>query len=466
MIDTYQYRLKPTTEQKLVLNDWLRICRYWYNHQLGERFNWWEQNRCYIDRCPLVCHLPELKDKPNYYSQKKQLPIIKQDLVTVGWSKELLDFGSVPSQTIQEVCKRAELAFKRYIAGDKNGQRSGKPRFKNTARFRSMVFEGAKLHSCSVGGKWLYLSLPKLGIVKIRHHRPLPDGAVLKQAQIIKKADGWYINLRLEDKTVPDFTPDITPTWNNSMGMDAVLHEDDYLATSEGFKLPSLKSFRKSQAKLANVSKRKSSKKKGSKARRKLAKREARIHLSIARARKDHAYNTARALLKTGKTVFFYEKLNLKGLTRRNNPKQDERGNYLPNGQSAKSGLNKSWADAAFGQFFSILGYIAEKAGAKAIEVNPAFTSQLLSYKDEFVFTDCSIREYWDEEYRLLIDRDISSSVNIKRVGLGLFPTIKRRKGKIVVTKSTTNSTLKEVLLVHQLWATQKPTSVPLGQRG
>ncbi|MDJ0903933.1 MAG: hypothetical protein QNJ55_34615 [Xenococcus sp. MO_188.B8] len=57
---------------------------------------------------------------------------------------------------------------------------------------------------------------------------------------------------------------------------------------------------------------------------------------------------------------------------KRNNPKQDERGHYLPNGQSRKSGLSLSWADAAFGQ-------------------------------------------------------------------------------------STTNSTLKEVLLVHKTWATQKP---------
>ncbi|NJK58840.1 MAG: helix-turn-helix domain-containing protein, partial [Pleurocapsa sp. SU_5_0] len=45
MIYNYQYRLKPTTEQKLVLNDWLRICQYWYNRQLGERFDWWEKNR-------------------------------------------------------------------------------------------------------------------------------------------------------------------------------------------------------------------------------------------------------------------------------------------------------------------------------------------------------------------------------------------------------------------------------------
>lgn len=444
---SYQYRLYPTTEQKLTFNEWLRICRYWYNRQLGERYAWWEQNRCYVNSCPLVCHLPKLKDKPEFYEQKKQLPEIKQDLVTVGWSKELLDFNSVPSQTLQEVCTRVKLAFERYLAGDKNGKRSGKPRIKSASRFRSMVFEGAKLHSCSVRGKWLYVSLPKTGIVKLRHHRSLPDGAALKSVQIIKKTDGWYMNLRLEDTSVPDFKNDIAPTWDNSLGMDAVLHENDYLATSEGFKLPSLKSFRKSQHKLAKVSQRKATRKRCSKARRKLAKKEGRIHQRIARARKDHAYKTAHKLMATGKKVFFHEKLNLSGLSRRNKPKQDENGRYLPNNQVARAGLNKSWADAGFHQFFNILKYIGEKTGASVIAVNPAYTSMILPYKDEFVFTDISIREYWDKEFMLWVDRDIASSVNVKRVGLDLFPTIKRRRGKDpVVVASTTYSTSKEVL--------------------
>jgi putative transposase len=353
------------------------------------------------------------------------------------------------------VCKRVELAFTRFISGDSKGKRSGKPRYKNTARFRSMVFAGVKLHSCSIGGKFLYLVLPKIGIVNVRHHRPLPDGVALKQAQIIKKADGWYINLRLQDESVPDFVPDIIPTWDNSLGMDAVLHENDYLATSEGIKLPSLKSFRKSQDKLASVSKRKAARKKGSKARRKLALREAKVHQQIARARKDHAYNTAHALLRTGKKVFFHEKLNLAGLSRRNKPKTDNDGSYLPNKQSAKSGLNKSWADAAFGQFFNILKFKAEKAGALVIPVNPQYTSMLLPYKDEFIFTDTSIRKYWDEQYQLLVCRDTSAGINIKRVGLDLFPTIKRRRGNPVVVASTTNSTSKEVLSV--LRNLQKP---------
>jgi putative transposase len=321
-----------------------------------------------------------------------------------------------------------------------------------------MVFEGAgvELHSSSLGGRYLFLKLPKIGLFKVRLHRDLPDGSILKQVQLIKKADGWFVNLRLEDPTVPFNASDFPLDWDTALGMDAVLNEDDYLATSEGQKLPSLKSFRKSEKRLAKVSNRKVAKKKRSRPRRKLAKREAREHQRIARARRDHAFKTAHQIVRTGKKVFFYERLNLKGLSKRCAPKQDESGVYVPNGQAAKSGLNKSWNDAAFGQFFIILAYIAAKAGAVAIDVNPAYTSQLLSYRDEFIFTDCSIREYWDEIEKLLVDRDINAAINIKRVGLDEFPTINRRRGKVVVGRSTTDSTSKEVL--STLRSLEKPT--------
>ncbi len=456
---TYQYKALPITEQKLELNLWLQTCQYWYNRQLGDRFEWWECNRSYANACPLICHLPALRDQPNYYSQKKYLPEIKTDLVTVGWSSELLDFSKVPANTLQEVCKRVDKAFERFLSSDSNGKRSGKPRFKSAERFRSMVFEGAglELHSCSLGGKYLFLKMPKLGLLKVRMHRELPDGAILKQVQLIKKADGWYVNLRLDDPTVPSNPDGVDWNWDTALGMDAVLHGDDYLATSEGEKLPSLKSFRKSEKRLAKVSHRKAAKKKGSRSRRKLALRESREHQRIARARRDHAFKTAHQVVRTGKTVFFYENLNLKGLSKRNGAKPSlEPGKYLPNGQSAKSGLNKSWNDAAFGQFFIILEYIAAKAGAVAIGVNPAYTSQLLAYRDELIFTDGNIREYWDEVENLWVDRDINAAINIKRVGLGEFPTINRRRGKVVVGRSITDSTSKEVL--STLRSLEKPT--------
>ncbi len=290
---------------------------------------------------------------------------------------------------MQDVSKRVDLAFDRFIKGDASGNRSGKPRFKK--RYRTLRIEAQAIKIKRVEKDWLYLQVSKLGgWLKVRLHRPLPQGFSLKNILITRKADCWYCTMCLDDPSIPHFTPDaITPTWDNSMGIDAVLYEDDYLATSEGDKLPSVKSYRKNEKDLAKISQRKNAKKKGSKARRKLAKREGRKHQQIARARKDHAYKTAHALVRSDKKVFFVEDLNLRGLRKRNQTKKDHEGNYLPNGQSAKSGLNKSWSDASFGQFFEIFSYIAEKAGAVVKKVNPAYTSQLLSYRDEFVFTDC-----------------------------------------------------------------------------
>ena len=455
MLLSYQYRMYPDTNQKLELNEWLRICQYWYNWQLGDRFNWWELNRNYTvfpqgEFCLISCTVTptRLRDNPGLFSQKRLLPEFKEDLIKVGHSGELLDLKTVPSQTLQDVSKRADLAFNRFIQGDNKGKKSGKPRFKNAASFRTIRVEGQAVTIERVEKDWLFLSIAKLrGWLKLRLHRPLPDGFVLKNILITKKADGWYTTIALDDPTVPVFNLDeIVPNWDNSMGMDAVLHEDDYLATSDGEKLPSLKSFRKSEERLAKVSRRKAVKKKGSARRRKLTKREAREHQRIARSRKDHAYKTAHKVVRTGKKVFFVEDLNLRGLSKRNKPKKDDDGKFIPNGQAAKSGLNKSWNDAAFGQFFTTLDYIAAKAGAVVVKVNPAYTSMVLSYRDEVVFTDCSIRTYFDLKELLNIDRDINASINIKRLGLGLFPSIKSLKGKVVFKSTATASTSKVVL--------------------
>jgi putative transposase len=449
MQTTFQYKFYPDTNQKLKLNEWLRIARYWYNRQLGDRFDWWEMNRTSASACSLViCSIAPLRERPNYFSQKKQLPILKKDLVKVLHSGELLDFNRVDASILQEVCKRADKAFKRFVIGDAQGNRSGKPRFKSEANFKTMTFaDGKAVKIVLVRENWLYLRLPKLGVVKVRMHRVLPDGFALKQATVTKKADGWFVQLVMEDLTVPEVSPaEVSPNWENSMGLDAVLNENVYLATSDGEKLPSLKPLRNNQAKLDRISPKRNKRKRGSKARRKLAKREAKQHQKIARARQDFHYKTAHRLVRTGKQVFFHENLNLKGLTKRNKAQQDEQGIFLPNGQSAKSGLNKSWSDAAFGNFFKTLDYIAAKAGAVVIPQKPAYSSMVLCYRNEIIFTNCSTRDYWDEQNSLQVDRDINAAINLKRLGLGIFPSIKRRSGNLTIVGTMENSTTKEIL--------------------
>ncbi|MGL5066095.1 MAG: RNA-guided endonuclease InsQ/TnpB family protein [Microcoleus sp.] len=448
MKTTYQYKFYPDTNQKIELNEWLRISRYWYNRQLGDRFDWWEMNRTRVDACPLVSSIAAVREKPNYYGQKKQLPILKQDLIRVMHSGELLDFKRVDATVLQEVSKRVDKAFERFIVGDSSGNRSGRPRFKTQADFKTMTFADPKaLSIVLVRQRWMYVKLPKIGVVKVRMHRRLPAGSVIKQISVTLKADGWFIQIMVEDDSIPEFCKDdVIPTWENSMGLDAVLNEDVYLATSEGDKLPSIKPLRTNQIRLDRISTKRNKRKRGSRARRKLAKREARQHQRIARLRKDFQYKTAHKLVRTGKKVFFYEDLNLKGLTKRNKAKQDDDGKFLPNGQSAKSGLNKSWLDAAFGNFFKTLDYIAEKAGAVCISKKPAYSSMVLCYRNEVIFTDCGIRDYWDEQNSLMVDRDINAAINLKRLGLDIFPSIKRRSGNLSIVGTMDDSTTKEIL--------------------
>ncbi len=220
MLLNYQYRAYPDTNQKLKLNEWLRICQYWYNLQLGERFTWWQDNNLQLKSFPWWKELfPPLFDtKPGYYEQKAQLPIIKEDLRKVWHSGELLDFKSVPSQTLQDVSKRVDLAFSRFLKGDIEGKKSGKPRFKNAASFSTIKIEGQAVTIERVEKDWLFLSVSKLaGWIKVRLHRPLPDGFTLKNILVTRKVDGWYFTIALDDPTVPVFNPnDIIPTWENS----------------------------------------------------------------------------------------------------------------------------------------------------------------------------------------------------------------------------------------------------------
>jgi transposase len=127
----HQYRLRLTKIQQATIDDWLELCRRQYNYRLAERFNWYEQNRCDINACPLICYLPELKDRPDFYLQKRDL---------VNSKKLFPEYKELPSHTLQDVIARVEKTFDRWLKGDSNGKRSGKPRFKGQGRFRSIAF--------------------------------------------------------------------------------------------------------------------------------------------------------------------------------------------------------------------------------------------------------------------------------------------------------------------------------------
>jgi len=382
MRTAYQYRLRPTSDQITSIGEWLELLRRQYNYRLGERFSWYERNRCDINACPLICHLPELKDQPDFYSQKR-------DLVN---SKRLFpEYGKIHSQVLQNCIERVKKTFDRWLKGDINGKKSGKPRFKGVGRYRSFTFPQIK-QDC-IQGK--FIKLPTIGLIKLIQHRAIPDGFKIKTASIVQKVDGWYVVLSLEDASVPEIFPDI-PVMENTIGIDMGLKS--FFTDDSGEEVAIPQHYRKAEKRLKRVQRSLSRKKKGSNRRKKAIKRVGKAHLKVANTRKDFHYKTAKKLLQQGKNVG-HEKLNIKGL--------------------ARTRLSKSINDAGWGQFLDILKIKAERAGLLTIAVNPNGTSQGCSSCGIEVKKGRSERWHSCPHCGCELDRDHNAAINIKHRAVG-----------------------------------------------
>ncbi len=383
MRTAYQYKLKPNKDQIATIELWLELLRRQYNYRLGERFSWWEENRCPVNACPLITSIPHLRDNPDYYSQKKAL---------VNTKDKFPEYKLIHSQVLQDCIKRVKLAFDRWFKADKNGQRLGKPRFNGIGRYRSFTYPQIK-QDCLEGNK---INLPKIGLVKLIQHRRLPDGFQIKTATISRKADGYYVTLSLEDKSVPRFNCDVKPTTENTLGIDMGLK--DFLVTSDGESVPIPQYYRKSQKRLKTLQKGLSRKKKGSNRWLKGVKAVGKQHKKVADKRKDFHFKTANELLSKA-DVIAHENLSIKGLT--------------------KTRLSKSINDAGWGQFLTILTVKAENAGQKTIGVNPRNTSQDCSNCGEKVPKELNIRTHSCPHCGIVIDRDVNAAINIKNRAAG-----------------------------------------------
>ncbi|MHC5763006.1 RNA-guided endonuclease InsQ/TnpB family protein [Nostoc sp.] len=346
---TYQYRLRLTQKQIDIFEHWLELCRRQYNYRLAERFNWWEQNRCDVNRCSIVCcSIAPLKDQPNRWSQQKDLANTKAIFP---------EYEELVSHTLQDVIARVNKTLTRWLKGDCNGKKSGRPRFKAKGRYRSLTFPDP-IRPERIQGN--FIKLPKIGLVKMIFHRPIPDGFKIKNAIVTRKTDGWYISLSLEDSTVPLLTPDVTPTHDNTVGIDMGLKS--FLVTSDNQEVQIPQYYRKAEEKLKQLQRQLSRKKKGSKRRQKAIKRVAKLHLKVSNQRKDFHYKTA--LWLTSKYKFIaHEQLNILGL--------------------AKTRLAKSILDAGWGNFLNILNLKAANAGGAGLPQNP--------YKSSIECSDCGV---------------------------------------------------------------------------
>lgn len=379
MRTSYHYQIKPTKEQVEKIARTLEMLRCQYNYLLSQRFDWHGPNRCPLDRCPLICQIPELKEQPNYYSQKASLTQLKVDR---PWYKE------IHSQVLQEVPKKVEITFERWLKGDSNGKKSGRPRFKGVGQYKTFTYPQFQKHHIANNKT----TLSKIGDVKVIVRRPIPVGFDIKTVSVTKKPDGYYVTLSLDDQTVPTIKPDFNS--DKIVGIDVGLI--DFYVAWDGSRINAPKHLRKAEGKLKSAQRRVSRRKKGSNRRKKAIKKLAIQHKKVADTRKDFHFKTARTLLDKY-DVIAVEKLNIKGLV--------------------KTQLAKSINDAGWGQFIIILSNKAENAGLKVITVNPNGTSQECSNCGHKVKKRLSQRMHNCPVCHTSLCRDLNAAINIKARG-------------------------------------------------
>jgi putative transposase len=444
---TYKYTLRPTKHQAVTITTHLELCRRQYNYRLGERFKRWESTRTPLNACPLTAYRVSVeeiyknipltrvqtregrkKDGSGNLLTKKgdvfsnidggcvQGPTVQ--LADLKNTKRLFpDYKLLDCQVLQDVVNPVETSFPNFTTPDKNGNRRGKPKFKGFHYYKSLTYP--KLDNLNIikdEQNRICIDLGKVGQVPMVFHRPIPTGFKVKTGTVTPEADGWHISLTIEYQRVPVTVAEIQPTAENIMGIDLGIANYVYLSNGEQVENPRF--LRASAEKLARLQAKLASRVKGYKPWKILKGKISKLHQFVARASRDFPFKTAHKLFDKC-DVLVVEDLSLKNWTRRAPVKTDiEEGNlvYLPKGQAAKSGLNKSILDAAQGQFTTVIKYVAGKLGKSVVFVDPKGTSQRGNclYKGPKELSDrwhsCQCGES--------LERDENSAKPIKKIGL------------------------------------------------
>jgi len=353
----FKYRLEPTKEQEETLLRFAGCRRFVWNWGLARKQDVYKSTGTGIGYNALASELVALKKQTD-----------------TAFLKEC------HSQVLQQTLMDLEKAFTAFFE-----KRSRFPRFKS----RKRCFPAFRIpqNVSVVDGK---VSIPKVGMLRARLHRPL-EGTV-KSATVKQEAGGhWYVVFVSHIEL-----PDVVSTYENPVGIDVGL--TSFLTLDSGKKVEPPKFYRKSERKLKRLQRKLSRCKTSSRNRAKAKLRVAKHHRRTANQRNDFLHKLS-AKLVAEHDALCIEDLNLKGLTR--------------------TKLGKSFSDAALGLFFQMLNYKATYRFGQVVKVGRFYPSSKTCHDCGNVqHLELSDREWMCTGCGVIHDRDTNAAKNILSEGL------------------------------------------------
>ena len=359
----FEFRIYPNRTQRELLARTFGCVRLVYNHYLDRKKQLWEES----------------KQSMSYNACAKDLTSLKKE-------KEFLK--EVDSIALQQSLRHLDTAYTNFF----KRKDSGYPRFKSKRRGKqSYTTVNVNNNIRLEGGR---IRLPKLGAVKIRRHREVPEDWNLKSVTVKRVPSGkYYVSILFE--------------YENQIGereIDRVLGLDfsmpDLYVTSEGEHCGYPQYFRQEEQKLARAQRRLSKMQKGSANYRKQKVKVAKIHEKIANRRKDFLHKRSHEIAEEYDAVCI-EDLDMQGM-------------------SKALHFGKSVHDDGWGMFTRMLEYKLADRGGKLVKIDRWYpSSQMCSGCGHIVpeVKDLGVRVWfcdWCLEYH---DRDENAAANIRNEG-------------------------------------------------
>jgi len=350
----YKYRIYPTKEQAIAIDQQIETCRQLYNKLLALK-------------------------KDAY--KKDKISLSRKDL-----HKQVKGNKEVHSQVSQNVTDRIDKAYGNFFARIKRGEKEkGFPRFKKYGTYQSITLPQI-VNPKKIGKKTYF---PKIGWLNVKYHRPItgtPKTLTIKKA----KSGKYFITIACAGAISEKIE-----LGKGEVGIDLGLNH--FVATSDGEFFDHPKPAKQISKKRKLLARQFSKTKKRSENRNKARVKLARVDEKVANTRNDFGWKLCRILIEKYGTIYA-EDLNVR--------------NMVKNHHLAGAITDVSWSD-----FTNKLSFKAESAGGKVVKVNPRNTSQQCSECGKIVWKTLAIRTHKCPNCGLEIDRDVNSALNMLSKG-------------------------------------------------
>ena len=378
-LKAYRFKLMPDKRQEETFRQWLGTTRYVYNLCLQYKKTLYADHGISISKNDV----------------QKELAAIRNE---TPW------MADVHSQVMQATTDRLFRSYDAFFRRVKKGEAPGFPKFTNKGRHKSFLFkQGVKLLANEPK-----VFLPKIGHVRFRKSQE--SIGTVKTASIQREPSGWYICIVCEENAVP------LPRAEGIVGIDLGLKHA--VVTSDGEVFDGPKALVRFVVRLKRAQKHLSRTKKRSNNRKKAIAEVSRLHERIRDIRKNFLHKTSSQLIRENQTIIV-EDLQAANMMRRCKPKPNGDSSFARNGQAAKRGLNRSFADAGLGMLAAMLEYKAAWAGRTFVRVPAAYTSMDCHCcgwrKQDLILAD---REWECEGCGAQHDRDGNAARNILKRGM------------------------------------------------